>query len=68
MGGWVGWMEENEAVGMSYCELGLGKWVDGVGGWVGFIPSFCSICRKEPRGQYSRRMWRQLLPHWWVPR
>ena len=26
---WVGWVEENEAVGMSYCELGVG-WV----GWV----------------------------------
>ena len=29
-----GKMEENEAVGMSYCELGV--WVGGwVGGWVG---------------------------------
>ena len=32
MGGWVGWIEENEAVGMSYCELWVGGWV---GGWVG---------------------------------
>ena len=30
VGGWVGWVEENEAVRMSYCELGI--WV---GGWVG---------------------------------
>ena len=26
VGGWVGWGEENEAVRMSYCELGFG-WV-----------------------------------------
>ena len=27
--------EENEAVGMSYCGLGLGGWVGGwVGGWL----------------------------------
>ena len=35
--GWVGWVEEDEAVGMSCCELGVG-WVGGfvrVGGWVG---------------------------------
>ena len=37
MGGWVGgWVvekiEETQAVGMSYCGLGLGGWV---GGWVG---------------------------------
>ena len=34
--GWVGrlvvWVEENEAVRMSYCKPGLGGWV---GGWVG---------------------------------
>ena len=30
VGGWVGWIEENEAVGMSYCKLGV-RWV---GGWV----------------------------------
>ena len=30
MGGWVGGVEENEAVGMRCCMLGLG-----VGGWVG---------------------------------
>ena len=30
LGGWVGWMEENEAVRMSYCELGVG-WVGGGG-------------------------------------
>ena len=34
MGGWVGWVEEKEAVGMLYCELGVG-WMGGwVGGWV----------------------------------
>ena len=28
MGGWVdGWVEEEEAVGMSYCESCLGGWV-----------------------------------------
>ena len=38
--GWVGWVEEEKAVGMSYCELGLGGWVEEkgvlewVGGWV----------------------------------
>ena len=34
-GGWVGdrKVEENEAVGMSYCELELGRWV---GGWLRF--------------------------------
>ena len=32
MGGWVGgWVEEEQAVGMSCCKLGVG-WV---GGWVG---------------------------------
>ena len=31
VGGWVGWVEENEVVRMSYCGLLLG-WV---GGWVG---------------------------------
>ena len=31
MGGWVGWMEEEKAVRMSNCELGLSGWV---GGWV----------------------------------
>ena len=40
MGGWVGdrKVEEDEAVRMSYCEIGVGGWVDGweeVGGWVG---------------------------------
>ena len=31
----AGKVEENEAVGMSYSELGLGRWVGGwVGGWV----------------------------------
>ena len=44
VGGWVGlgWVEEDEAVRMSCCELGVrvGGWVDGggvneVGGWVG---------------------------------
>ena len=38
VGGWVGcgWMEE-EAFGMSYCELGV-KWVGGwVGGWFTFF-------------------------------
>ena len=31
VGGWVGYgnVEENEAVGMSYCGLGLGGWVGG---------------------------------------
>ena len=29
MGGWFSWVEEDEAVGMSYCKLGVG-WV---GGW-----------------------------------
>ena len=28
---WVGWVEEIEAVGMSYCRLRVGGWV---GGWV----------------------------------
>ena len=28
VGGWVGWVEEEEAVRMSYCELGVG----GLGG------------------------------------
>ena len=34
VGGWVvdGKVEENEAVRMSYCGLGMGGWV---GGWVG---------------------------------
>ena len=33
VGGWVGgWVEENEAVGMRCCELGMGGWV---GRWVG---------------------------------
>ena len=41
VGGWVGWwlayrkVEENEAIRMSYCKLGMGGWVDGSGGWVG---------------------------------
>ena len=25
VGGWVGWMEEKKAVGMSYCELWVGE-------------------------------------------
>ena len=25
--GWVGWVEENEAVGMSYCRVGV-EWVE----------------------------------------
>ena len=40
MGGWVGELlyvskkTEKEAVGMSYCGLGVGGWVgEGVGGW-----------------------------------
>ena len=33
-GGWVGWVEEKEAVGMSYCRWGVG-----VGGWVGSLTS-----------------------------
>ena len=33
MGGWVGWVEEKEAVGMRYRRVGI--WVEGVGGWVG---------------------------------
>ena len=32
MGGWVGWVEEDEEVRMRCCGLGLGGWV---GGWVG---------------------------------
>ena len=31
VGGWVDWMEEEEAVGMSYCGCWVGGWV---GGWV----------------------------------
>ena len=31
-GGWVGWEEEKEAVGMSYCGFGMGGWVGGWGG------------------------------------
>ena len=30
VGEWVGWVEEKEAVRMSYCELGVG-WVGGEG-------------------------------------
>ena len=30
VGGWVGWVEGNEAVKMSCCRLGVGGWV----GWV----------------------------------
>ena len=34
MGGWVGWIEENEAIRMGYCKEGFG-WVGGwVDGWV----------------------------------
>ena len=35
MGEWMGWVEEKEAVGTSYCKLGVGNgWVGGwVGGW-----------------------------------
>ena len=37
---WARKVEENEAVGMGYCELGVGVggwvgWVGWVGGWVG---------------------------------
>ena len=39
VGGWVGWVEDEQAVGMSYCGLGLGGWVggwvDGMGRWGG---------------------------------
>ena len=71
-GGWVGgWVgdgkgEENEAVGMSYCELGV-EWMDGrkrmgrwVGGWVGgFFTSLSrgwrtlSICLVSRKGMSS---------------
>ena len=53
MGGWVGWVEENEAVGMSYCELGV-RWVGGkqgvgMGGWVGglYLSSRCVKTAEE---------------------
>ena len=39
MGGWVvdRKMEEDKAVRMRYCELGILEWVGGwVGGWMGF--------------------------------
>ena len=26
VGGWVGWIEEKETVGTSYCKLGVGEW------------------------------------------
>ena len=46
VGGWVGWVEEKEAVGMSYCKLevgwvsrgragGLNEYKRRMGGWVG---------------------------------
>ena len=43
VGGWVGWMEENEAVRMSCCGLWMDRWVGGTyhngggrrgGGWL----------------------------------
>ena len=34
VGGWFGWIEEDEAVRMSYCTIGEGGWV---GGWVGDV-------------------------------
>ena len=39
MGGWVGgWVEEEEAVQMSYCLWVLGGWVGGwVGGWFNYL-------------------------------
>ena len=67
MGGWVGgwvvcgwfeWIEENEAVRMSYCELGLGGWV---GGWVG---ERWSLMREErARDQELKERW---VGGWWV--
>ena len=47
VGGWVGacvgWVEENEAVGMSYCEWRLDGWV---GGWVStfLMASRLAVC------------------------
>ena len=40
VGGWVGWVEEDEAVRMSYCEVGVGRWV---GGWR-YVPEGEDTC------------------------
>ena len=51
----MGWEEEKGAVGMHYCELGVGGWVeegeDGlVGGWVGGLITYLSI---DPRSLHT---------------
>ena len=51
VGGWVGWVEEEQAVRLRCWELGVGRWVGKeeedftstsvggwVGGWVSFLP------------------------------
>ena len=46
MGGWVGWIEQKEAVGMSYRELGVGGWVgEWVGGWFTLAANCSSTAR-----------------------
>ena len=53
VGGWVGWIEEEKAVGMSYCEWGFG-WVGGRKTY-GFLVSKSSLQigveREEDQGE-----------------
>ena len=42
VGGWMGWIEENEAVRMSCCELGVG-WA---GGWETYLGRRCRARRR----------------------
>ena len=64
MGGWVGWVEGKEAVGMSYCEREVG-WV---GGWVGRTDLASRTSDKASRamGSMGRGRPRRLRVGGWV--
>ena len=49
MGGWVGWVEGNEAVRTRYCELGF--W----GGWVGGPTSLISSLKPVSKTDMAAR-------------
>ena len=60
MGGWVGWIEEDEAVLMSYCELEVGGWVDKAveGGWE------ASLVHEAEEGESAGQLERCVLSRW----
>ena len=62
VGGWVGWVQEEEAVRMGYWN----KWV---GGWVGDLPVGSSTGRSSDSSQRERKK-SAGLAYWgqWKPR